>query len=156
MTILVRELNESDLKDVLRLMKHFAAFERLSDYFEATEERLQAAMFGAGSFVRGLGAFDGDEMFGYALFYPNFASFRGQRGFILEDLYVDPAYRSSGAGRMLLAKVAEIARALGYERIDFQVLKWNTGAIGFYEHFGAVKDPEERHFKFTDDPFRAL
>jgi hypothetical protein len=43
---------------------------------------LSDAMFGANSCVAGLMAFDDDEPIGYALFYENFASFGGQRGFI--------------------------------------------------------------------------
>jgi hypothetical protein len=36
------------------------------------------------------------------------------------------------------------------------VLDWNTPAISFYEKHGAVRDNEERHFKFTDDAFKKL
>lgn len=156
MEIQVRELNERDLGDVVALVKDFAEFEGLSDYFNVTEGRLHNAMFGRNRFVEGFGAFDGPSMAGYALFFPYFASFRGQSGYFLEDLYVKQEFRKSGVGRLLLTEIAKRARDRGYERIDFQVLEWNLNAIRFYESLGAVKDDDERHFKFTDEAFRGL
>ena len=69
----------------------------------------------------------------YSIFYPNFASFRGQRGMYLEDIYISPDYRGRGIGEAMLREIARIAAAHGFERIDFQVLDWNKPAIDFYE-----------------------
>jgi hypothetical protein len=52
--------------------------------------------------------------------------------------------------------MAREAKSLGYERIDFQVLIWNTPAIKFYNKHGAVSNEDERHFKFADAAFDAL
>jgi len=156
MEIHVRELNENDLGDVITLIRDFAEFEGLDDFFRVTEERLHDVMFSPNNFVQSLGAFDGAKMAGYALFFPYFASFRGQSGYFLEDLYVKQEFRKSGVGKLLLREIAKRARDRGYERIDFQVLEWNLNAIRFYESLGAVKDADERHFKFTDDAFRGL
>ena len=156
MGITIRDLELRDLSTVIQLMSEFAAFEDLSQYFEATEARLAAAMFDKGAVVEGLLATDGETPVGYALFYPNFASFRGQRGFYLEDLYISPDHRGSGVGAKMIKHIAEIGSERGYERIDFQVLDWNKSAIGFYERLGAHRDNEERHFKLTDDAYRKL
>ena len=107
-------------------------------------------------FVEGLVAERGESVIGYALAYQNFASFRGQRGLFLEDLYVSESERGSGAGKALLKAVAKRAAELGCERLDFQVLNWNVNALRFYESLGGVRDEDERHYKFTDDAFRAL
>jgi len=93
---------------------------------------------------------------GYAFFFPNFASFRGQRGFYLEDIYIAESYRGKGVGEAMLRELARLAASRGYERIDFVVLDWNTSAIEFYKKLGAEMDRSERHFKFTDDAFRSL
>jgi hypothetical protein len=42
------------------------------------------------------------------------------------------------------------------ERIDFQVLDWNTPAIDFYKKHGADSNPDETHFKFSGDAFERL
>ncbi len=152
----IRNIVETDMPAVIELLHEFAAFEKLSHILEVTEKRLHQAMFGDAAFVEGLIAEDETAPVGHALFYPHFASFRGQRGLYLEDIYIKPEYRGQGAGEAMLREIARIAASRGYERIDFQVLEWNTPAVKFYKKLGAVRDIDERHFKFTDTAFRFL
>lgn len=147
---------EKDIPAVISLIREFAEFENLQDFCEVTEETLGEAMFGENAFVEGLIIFDGETPVGYALFYPNFASFRGQKGLYLEDIYIKQQYRASGLGEMTLKHLAKIARQRGFQRIDFQVLDWNTPAVQFYKKHGAAIDESERHFKFTDQAFEKL
>jgi ribosomal protein S18 acetylase RimI-like enzyme len=90
------------------------------------------------------------------LFYPCFASFSGQMGLYLEDIYVKPSHRGQGVGEAMLRRLAQTARERACERIDFQVLDWNTPAIRFYEKLGAVRNDDERHFKFSGEAFERL
>lgn len=156
MPFAIEPLTEKDVPSILALMREFAEYEELLDSFEATEERLRAAFFGDGRVAEALVAFDGARPVAYAVFYPNFATFRGQRGFYLEDIFITRDCRGQGLGEMLLRRVAQTAKARGYERIDFQVLTWNEPAIKFYESLGARRDETERHFKFTDEAFGRL
>ena len=152
----IRKIRPGDVPAVIGLMKEFAEFENLSQYFTITGERLFGAMFGDRAFVDGLVAIDAGEVFAYALFYPNFASFRGQRGIYLEDIYISSSRQRQGVGEAMIREIAKMARQQGCERIDFQVLDWNKSAIGFYKKLGAVPDDSERHFKFTDEAFDRL
>jgi ribosomal protein S18 acetylase RimI-like enzyme len=156
MKLSIHQIRPGDIEDVIALLREFAAFENLSDYCEITDEKLQAAMFGDKPVVEGLITFDGDTPIGYAFFYPNFSSFRGQPGFYLEDIYIKAKYRGKGVGEKMLRETARIAASRGYERIDFLVLDWNTPAIKFYEKLGATRDDDERHFKFDGQAFRML
>lgn len=156
MSIRIEKTRIDDLPAVIDLMREFAVFEDLSDHFESTVEQLHEAMFGDGAFVEGLIAFDGDDAIGYALFFPYFASFRGQRGLYLEDIYIKQEYRGKGVGEAMLKEIASTAEKRGFERIDFMVLDWNTPAVKFYEKLGAIRDEDERHFKFTDEAFKKL
>jgi GNAT superfamily N-acetyltransferase len=156
MDIVIRSARSEDTDAILKLMREFAEFEGLSEYFTTDAERLQRVLFGERRFVEGLVAERGESVIGYALAYQNFASFRGQRGLFLEDLYVSESERGSGAGKALLKAVAKRAAELGCERLDLQVLNWNMNALRFYESLGGVRDEDERHYKFTDDAFRAL
>lgn len=156
MELSIRNLCPEDLAAVISLLREFAAFENLSEYCTATEERLHRAMFGDEAVVEGLIAFDGETPVGYALFYPNFSSFRGQRGLHLEDIFVTGSHRGKGVGLGLLKETARIAASRGFERIDFHVLDWNTPAVKFYKNLGAVCNAEETHFKFTDSAFDQL
>ena len=60
----------------------------------------------------------------------------------LEDLYVTPEARGTGAGGQLFDRVVEIAQERKYARMDWQILDWNTPAIEFYKKRGATIDDE--------------
>ncbi|MFT3742763.1 MAG: GNAT family N-acetyltransferase [Pyrinomonadaceae bacterium] len=149
-------MESRDVPGVLELLREFAEYEKLSQYCTATEERFQAALFGEGSFANGIVALSGDEIAGYAIFYPNFSTFRGERGMYLEDIYIRPAFRGGGTGKMMLQEVARCAAGRGFERIDFLVLDWNTPAIEFYKRLGAECNEDETHFKFAGEAFAEL
>jgi len=53
----------------------------------------------------------------------------------LEDLFVARAARGKGVGRRLMTRLAAIAVERGWERIDLQVLDWNS-ARDFYRRLG--------------------
>lgn len=153
----IRNIERRDVAGVVALMREFAELEKLGDYCTITEEKLANAIFDERAFVQSL-VIDGggDGLLGYAIFYPHFASFRGQKGFYLEDIYVRDTLRGRGAGRLMLQRIARLAADNGFERIDFQVLDWNVNAIRFYTRLGAERDNTERHFKFTDSAFTEL
>jgi ribosomal protein S18 acetylase RimI-like enzyme len=154
--MLIRDAIPADAETIIDLMRDFAVFEELTEYFEATPQNLTAVMFGDGAFVKGLVVEDDGEVVAYSLFYPNYATFRGQKGIYLEDLYISKNHRGRGIGEAVIRRIAQIAKSQGCSRIDFQVLEWNRPAIGFYEKLGAERDETERHFRFTDAAFEGL
>src|SRR4051794_39667250 len=103
----IRKAGPSDIGAITDLMREFAAFEDLADYFEATPEKLAAVMFGERSYVNVLVAEDNGKLIAYALFYPNYATFRGQRGVYLEDLYISTTHRGRGIGEAMIRKIAQ-------------------------------------------------
>lgn len=152
----IEPAKEKDIPQIIEMIREFAAFEKLSEFCEVTKESLTDAMFGENPCVEGLVAFADEKPIGYALFYENFASFRGQRGFYLEDLYVKPEFRKWKIGAAFLKRLAQIAKTRNFERIDFLVLDWNEPAIKFYEKLGAKPDESERHFRFVGKAFEEL
>jgi ribosomal protein S18 acetylase RimI-like enzyme len=152
----IRKIEARDLSSVIALLRDFAEYEKLSEYCTATEEKFYAAMFGDNAVAQGLIALNGETPIGYAIFYPNFSTFRGQPGLYLEDIYIKSEYRGGGLGETLLKQIASIAHRGGFERIDFMVLDWNMPAINFYKKLGAKSNEDETHFKFTDEAFTKL
>lgn len=152
----IRKIGPNDVTDILALLGEFAEFEKLSEFVLATEKRFQKALFGDGSFVDGLIAFDDETPVGYALFYPNFSSFRGERGLYLEDIYIRNEYRRSGLGLEMIKQTARTAAERGFERIDFMVLDWNEPAVRFYKKLGAECSDGESHYKFAGRAFHDL
>ena len=156
MSISIRNISETDLASVVELMRGFAKYEDLLEYCTVTDERLKTAMFGNTAFVEGLIAHDETEPIGYALFYPVFSSFRGERGLYLEDIYIRAEYRRNDLGLKMLRQIARTASARGLERIDFLVLDWNEPAVNFYLKHGAERNTDESHFKFAGEAFARL
>ena len=156
MSISIRKITENDLVSIIEMMRDFAEYENLSEYCTVTEQRLQAAMFSDGSFVEGLIAFDDEKPIAYALFHPNFSSFRGELGLYLEDIYILATHRRHNLGEKLLREIARSAKSRGLERIDFQVLDWNEPAVNFYQKHGATRNDDESHFKFAGSAFEKL
>lgn len=138
------------------MIQEFAEFEGLLEYCEVTAENLREMLFGKNAFVESLVVFADEIPIGYAIFFPYFASFRGQQGFYLEDIYLKKDFRRFGLGEKIICEIAKIGKSRGLVRIDFQVLKHNQHAINFYQKLGAVVDETESHFKFTDEAFQNL
>ena len=153
MDIIIRTAVPEDVSGMLRMMERFADFVHLRSYLTVTEGDLAEAAFGRDAFVRMLAAFEHECLVGYAIYYPHFSSFRGERGFYLEDIFVDEKHRGRGVGLMFLKKIAREGARLGFCRIDFQVMKDNAGAIGFYRAHGAEANEDEIHFKFAGEAF---
>ena len=152
----IRAARIEDISAIYILIGEFAEFEKLSDVCEVTENDLRGAIFGENKFAQALVALDGNRYVGYAIFFPVFKSFRGERSVFLEDLYVTPDLRGQGLGFVLLKEVAKRAQALGFVRMDWQALKWNEAAINFYKKLGAETDDENLDFRLRAAYFERL
>src|SRR5262249_9393979 len=150
MEIEIRAVQPGDVKAIHGMMRDFAEFEQLLDWFEIAESKLADVLFGEDSFVESLLAVADGRPAGYCLFFPCVASFRGQRSLYLEDLFIAPEYRGHSVGELMLREIARIGKARGFERIDFQVIDWNESAMRFYQRLGAEPGDGTRYFKFTD------
>ena len=140
--LLVRAIRREDLPRVWELVHGLAEFERLTDMLTGTSEKLGAALFDDPPQLYGLVAENGGQIVGYALFHFTYSSFRTNPRMWLEDLFVEPAARGSGAGAALLAAFCREALARGCHRVDWHVLDWNP-ARGFYEAQGAAPSAGE-------------
>ena len=128
---------EKDASLVLCLIREIAEYERLSHEVAATEEGLREVLAGPQPAVEAVIAYSGAKVAGFALFFHHFSTFTGRRGLYLEDIFVRPEWRGQGLGRRLLAHVARVARDRRCPRMEWSVLNWNRGAIGFYDGLGA-------------------
>ena len=140
---------ETDVAALLRLARKEAEYERLTDHFAATEERLRTALFGPRPAAEAVLARAGDEPVALAIFFTTFSTFAARSGLYLEDLFVEQPWRGRGVGRKLLAYVAEIAVHRGCHALNWSVLRWNEPAIAFYRHAGAEQLEAWSHFQLA-------
>lgn len=137
-------------------MRALADYEREPDAVEATEADLHRWLFGAVPVASVLVAEADGAVVGMALWFRTYSTWTGVPGIHLEDLYVDPSARGSGLGRALLAALARIAVDLGYRRVEWAVLDWNTPSIEFYEALGARPMSEWSTYRLTGDALDRL
>jgi GNAT superfamily N-acetyltransferase len=154
--IRIRSAASADVPTVLRFVRELAEYEREPDAVEATEQGLALALFGEHPAAEAVLAEQDGEPVGFAIFFHNFSTWTGRRGLYLEDLYVTPDARGSGAGKALLAHLAGLALDRGCARFEWAVLDWNEPAIGFYRAIGAVAMDEWTVQRVTGEALRRL
>lgn len=142
MTTIVRPAAPQDTATILRFIRDLAAFEREPDAVKTTEPMLHEALFGAKPAAEALVAERDGAAIGFALFFSTFSTWTGKRGLWLEDLYVSPQARGSGAGAALLQALAALTIDRDCSRLEWTVLDWNTPAIDFYRAKGALPQDE--------------
>ena len=144
------------MPQILAFIRELAEYERLTDLVKATEEDLRRALFGERRYAEVILAREEDTPVGFALFFHNFSTFRGQPGIYLEDLYVKPEFRGRGIGRALLERLAQITVERRCGRLEWAVLDWNEPAIKFYENLGAAPLDDWTVFRLTGEALLRL
>jgi GNAT superfamily N-acetyltransferase len=133
----IRNATPADAALILKFIKGLADYERAPNAVVATEEDLLRDGFGPDPKYRCLIAEWDNRPAGFAFFFYNYSTWRGQPGLYLEDLFVIPEMRGKGIGKALLQRIAEIAFGENCYGIRWMVLEWNEPAIKFYESLGA-------------------
>ena len=139
--IQIRFATKQDMPAVLELIRELAIYENAEEQVTNTVEQLQKDGYGEYPVFECLVAEDSDGVFGFALFYTSYSTWKGTCLY-LEDLLVTESKRRSGAGGVLFETVLEIAKERGAKRFEWQVLDWNEPAINFYKKYNADLDPE--------------
>ncbi|GGU88412.1 N-acetyltransferase [Streptomyces filipinensis] len=155
---MIRTATPADIPVIHDLIRELAEYEKAPEEARATQEQLREALFGERPAAFAHVAVDdvSGEPAGFALWFPNFSTWRGVHGICLEDLYGRPGARGGGHGRALLTGLARICVERGYERLEWSVLDWNRPAIGFYEALGARPQDEWTVYRVTDGALAAL
>ena len=146
----------ADVPVILTFIRGLAEYEKLAHACVATEEALRRTLFGERPAAEVLIARLGEMPVGFALFFQSYSTFLAKPGIYLEDLFVLPEHRGRGAGKALLARLAQIARERDCGRLEWSVLDWNAPAIEFYQRLGATVMPDWRVCRMTPEQFERL
>ena len=152
----LRPATRADLPSIVGLIRELAAFEELTHLVVVTPESLQPHLFGERPAAEAVVAEVAGTVVAFALYFTNFSTFLGRPGLYLEDLYVQPAHRSTGLGKALLSHLAALALERGCGRFEWSVLDWNQRAIRFYQQLGATVMPDWRICRVTGPALATL
>lgn len=132
MKIEIRKACREDAAEIIGLIKELAVFEKQPNAVITSEIDILENAFSTHPLIYIYIAASDDQILGMALFFYSFSTWKG-KSIHLEDLIVKERYRGHGIGKKLMRKVVEIAYEEGLERMDWEVLDWNTNAIKFYK-----------------------
>ena len=153
----IRPAVAADAAVLLRFIRELADYEKALHEVTATEESVAASLFGEGSVSRAAICETGDgEPAGSAVWFKTYSTWQAQNGLYLEDLYVTPAHRGVGVGKMLLRHLARIALAEDCGRFEWSVLDWNEPAIRVYDAIGAEPQREWFRYRLAGDRLKAF
>lgn len=156
MATTIRAATAADVPLILGFIRALATYERAPDAVVATEEGLLRDGFGPHPYYECLIAeYDGKPA-GFALYFYNYSTWMGRPGIYLEDLFVHPELRGHGIGKALLQRVAAVAVEKGCQRLQWEVLDWNTPAIDFYAAMGAEFLDEWRNVRVGGEALKRL
>jgi GNAT superfamily N-acetyltransferase len=135
MSVLIRQAVVDDLDalaplfDAYRRFYDQAADLPLARQFLAERLRLQESTIFLACTPAG-------EAVGFTQLYSSFTSAGCARIYILNDLFVAPAHRGTGAGRALLEAAADFGRSVGAVRLTLSTGIANHPAQALYERAG--------------------
>ena len=156
MSTTIRAATPADVPQILAFIRGLALYERAPNEVTATEEGLLRDGFGPRPFFHCLIADEDGVPAGFSLFFFNYSTWKGKPGVYLEDIYVEPEFRGRGIGKALLVETARFAIEHNCERLQWEVLDWNTPAIDFYRAMGSEFLDEWRNVRLSGDALRRL
>jgi len=137
----------AELDDLDALVPLFDGYRR---FYREGSDVVGARAFLADRIKRGesvifLAVVDGGIV-GFTQLYPLFSSVSLKRLWLLNDLFVAPDARKSGAGRALLERAERWARETGAKGLTLSTEVTNLAAQRLYEACGWTKDDEFVHY----------
>jgi GNAT superfamily N-acetyltransferase len=151
MAIEIREAVPADAALIHHYIVELAIYEKAGHEVLASVEEIEASLFAAESPARGLICSIDGQAVGYAIYFYSYSTWLGRKGMYLEDLYISPDHRGSGAGKKMLRRLARIACDTGCGRLEWSVLDWNAPAIAFYQSLGAKPQDEWVRYRMDGD-----
>jgi ribosomal protein S18 acetylase RimI-like enzyme len=147
-SVRVRPASAADLDALAPLFDGYRQFYAQPPDLARARAFLAERLARADSAILVAAAGDG-ALLGFTQLYPSFSSVGTARIWILNDLFVAPAARGSGAGVALLEAAKAHARASGAVRLTLSTAHDNARAQAVYARNGWQRDTRFWNYDFT-------
>jgi GNAT superfamily N-acetyltransferase len=121
---------------------------------ETKIRNIHAALFGDPPAAHALAAREGSTVVGVACYSFLWPAALTSRSLYLKELYVSHDYRHSGIGRLLMAKLFDVATESGCTRVEWTTDQDNLLAQSFYENLGFKPSPAKLFYRADQGSFR--
>ena len=155
-SFIIRKAHSTDARAIYELIVELAIYEKEPYAVKTTPEIIEKQLLSPTPPFHCVVAQWHKNIVGFALYFFNYSTWRGQRGIYLEDLFVQEAHRKKGIARSLMQFLAQTAKEEDCGRIDWSVLKWNKLAIDFYRGIGASEMSEWVGYRLEDKEIVSL
>ncbi|NIJ53175.1 GNAT family N-acetyltransferase [Dyadobacter arcticus] len=139
MTISTRQGTIEDIPAIFELVKELAVYERALNQVTNNVEKMTRDY--NEKLYNFFVAESDSKIIGLSLYYFRYSTWRGKRLY-MEDIIVTEAMRGNGIGKILFDATVAAAKTTGCTGMLWQVLDWNTSAVGFYRKYGTNFDNE--------------
>ena len=142
--IQIREAALTDAPTLLRMMRTLAEQDPGAIKFD--EARARSALrllLSTPQLGRAWLLWDGEVAAGYVILVLGFSIEYGGRDGFVDELYIEPAYRRRGLGRMAMEFAEQQAKELGVNAVHLEVDDGNDPAMELYRGIGYVD--HDRH-----------
>ncbi|MFD2645415.1 GNAT family N-acetyltransferase [Pseudomonas japonica] len=156
MSLQIRPARREDATQILAFITELADYQRARHEVVATLDDIQRGLFSEDSTAKALIAEHDGQTIGFAVYFFSYSTWVGRRGIYLEDLYVTPQARGTGAGTQLLRHLARLACEHDCARFEWTVLDWNQPAIDFYRSLGAEALDGRVRYRMEGETLRAF
>ena len=156
MSLQIRPARPEDAEQILTFITELAEYERARHEVVASVEAIGNSLFSEDSTAHGLICERDGQAIGFAVYFFSYSTWLGANGIYLEDLYVTPQARGTGAGKALLRHLAQLACEKNCGRLEWSVLDWNQPAIDFYLSIGAQPQDEWVRYRMDGETLRAF
>jgi len=139
MSISTRQGTIEDIPAIFELVKELAIYERALNQVTNNVEKMTR------DYNEKLYDFfvaeSDSKIIGMSLYYYRYSTWKGKRLY-MEDIIVTEDMRGNGIGKILFDATVAAAKQTGCTGMLWQVLDWNTSAVGFYRKYGTNFDNE--------------
>jgi GNAT superfamily N-acetyltransferase len=137
--VAIARIGTDDLDALVPLFDAYRVFYKQQSDPELARAYLVKRL-GAGEYLGFLARDGAGRAIGFALMSQTFTSVAMKRMWLLNDLFVDPGVRKSGAGAALMAAVETFARETGAGRLMLFTARTNATAQSVYRKAGWSED----------------
>jgi len=155
-SVTVRRALPEDAEAVIALIEGLLEYEHIGPMAPGSHERIAAEMAAPEPRLTAFVAESDGAIVGYSIVYETYSTLWGQPRLFIEDIFVLPEHRSTGAGFALFRAVTRHALDRGCTQMHWEALTWNKLAIDFYERLGAKRDEGWYTYRLGEEGMRKL
>ena len=149
--ITIRKANENDIAEVAVLFNSYRVFYKKDPDPAGAKIFISERILKSESVIF-VAQDDAGELAGFVQLYPIFSSTRMKRLWLLNDLFVKPAFRSRGISIALIDECKKLCRDSDSSGMILETAKDNTIGNSLYRKTGFVADADHNYYEWETTP----